>query len=120
EEDLAVGASGDNLLASAREAQVQAVEALELVQQKLARNPDDADLQIELAAAYLRNGQPTRALSTLHPLNATLTSPAAAGLEMRAYIAAGNDREVNRLVGTLIQARTASPDTLLAAADAAQ
>jgi putative PEP-CTERM system TPR-repeat lipoprotein len=118
QEDLDSSGEADNLLSAARLAQSQANAALEEVQAKLAKQPDDRDLKLELAFAYLRNGQPTRALSTLKELNATLTSPPAASLEMRAYFAAGNEREANRLVATLIESRQASVDVLLGAADA--
>jgi len=119
QEEIESSAEADNLLTAARVAQEQASDALEKVQKKIAQEPGNRDLKLELAFAYLRNGQPTRALSTLKELNATLTSPAAASLEMRAYYAAGNDREANRLVATLIEAQQASADTLLGAADAA-
>jgi len=119
-EENANNSDADSLLSAAREAQEQASDALEQLQKKVAAKPDDRELQMELALAYLRNGQPTRALTTLKPLNATLTSPNAATLEMRAYYAAGNEREANRLVATLLQATQASIETLLGAADAAQ
>lgn len=119
EDDIESSAEADNLLSSARVAQEQASAALEQVQARLAKEPGNRDLKLELAFAYLRNGQPTRALSTLKELNATLTSAPAASLEMRAYFAAGNEREANRLVATLIEAQKASADVLLSAADAA-
>jgi putative PEP-CTERM system TPR-repeat lipoprotein len=119
QDELESSTETDNLLSAAREAQVQANDALEQVQKKLAADPANKDLKLELAFAYLRNGQPTRALSTLKDLGATLANPAAATLEMRAYYAAGNDREANRLVATLIAAPQAGIDTLLGAADAA-
>lgn len=118
QDEVDSSAETDNLLSAARLAQEQANAALEDVQAKLARQPGNRDLKLELAFAYLRNGQPTRALSTLKELNATLTSPPAASLEMRAYFAAGNEREANRLVATLIEAQQASVDVLLGAADA--
>jgi len=119
EQEADSGGDTDNLLTAAREAQVQASDALEQVQKKLAADPANRDLKLQLAFAYLRNGQPTRALSTLKELNATLTSAPAASLEMRAYYAAGNEREANRLVATLLEAQDAPVDNLLGAADAA-
>jgi len=108
----------DSLLSAARLAQERAGAAITTLEAQLARESTNEAARVELAAAYLQNGQPTRGLTTLDA--ASTTSPAAVGVRLALNFALANDREVNQIVAALLAAPATDVATLVAASDAAQ
>jgi putative PEP-CTERM system TPR-repeat lipoprotein len=108
----------DHLLSAARLAQDRAGAAITTLESQLSGEPDNELVRAELAAAYLQNGQATRGLTTLDAGRAT--SPTAIGVRLALNFALANDREVNTIVTSLLDAPDTNVETLIAAADAAQ
>ncbi len=115
---LAADSDEDSLLSVARLAQERAGAAIASLEAQLAKSPADQAARLGLAAAYLQSGQPTRALSTLD--GARVDLPEAVGVRVAINLALANDREVNKVVTTLLENPQGDVRMLLAAADAAQ
>lgn len=111
-------ADEDSLLSVARLAQERAGAAIASLEAQLEKNPADEQARVDLAAAYLQNGQPTRGLTTLDAGRST--SAAAAGVRVAINFALGNDREVNKVVTSLLENPNVDVPALIAVADAAQ
>lgn len=115
---VAAEADEDSLLSVARLAQERAGAAITNLEGQLAKNPTDEKARVELANAYLQNGQAMRGLTTLDARETT--SPEAIGVRLAINFALANDREVNRVVTSLLDDPNTDVSKLIAASDAAQ
>jgi len=111
-------ADDDSLLSVARLAQERATAAITTLEAQLAKDPANEQARVELASAYLQSGQPTRGLTVLDAANTT--SAEAIGVRLAINFALANDREVNKVVTSLLENPKTEVGTLIAAADAAQ
>ncbi len=110
----------DGLLSAARLAQEKAGSAITSSEARLASNPADDEARVDLAAAYLQNGEAQRSLEILAKRDQLKRLPQALAVETGAQLALGNDRELNILVARLVEDSGVAVNGLLAAADAAQ
>ena len=119
EAELRTEPDDDGLLAAARVAQERAGAAIPTLQGQLDKDPSNEQARVELAAAYLLNGQPARGLTVINESrNESLPTTVATKLALN--LALGNDRDVNKQVGVLVSAPSPNVATLIASADAAQ
>lgn len=112
-----IDAGEDSLLSAARLASERAGAAIPSLEAQLAQEPANAQAQVQLAGAYLQSGQPRRGLATLDAAN--VESPSAVGMRMAINFALANEREVNKVVTSLLDNGKADAGALIAAADAA-